>query len=189
MPDVEFGIQSRREDTGEQALMPPPCRVAEPLERRPADAAFGCGHGADESRIVILVGQQAQIAGDILYFAAVEEGLPARDDIGNALGAQLLLDDACLMIAAIEDGVIGKSGAPLETMCGQTRDNPLRFVIAVTAGLHMDRVALPVLGPQFLFEQLGVVGDQGVGGLQDARGGAVVLLQLDHLQTRVIVAQ
>jgi hypothetical protein len=37
-------------------------------------------------------------------------------------------------------------------------------VLAVAAGLDVDRVALAVLGPQLLVEQLGVVGDQGVGG-------------------------
>ena len=105
------------------------------------------------------------------------------------MGAQLLLDDARLMVAAIEDGVIGKLAAPLEAMGGQARGDPFRFVVAVAAGLDLDRVALAVLGPQLLFEQLGVVGDQRVGGLEDARGGSVVLFQLDHLQARIVVLQ
>ena len=94
--------------------------------------------------------------------------MPARDDIGNALRAQLLLDGARLVVAAIEDGVIGEFGAPLEAMRGEARGDPLRLVVAVAAGLDVDRLALAVLGPEPLFEQLGIVGDQRVGGMQDA---------------------
>ena len=51
------------------------------------------------------------------------------------------------------------------------------FVIATD---QVDRFALAAGGPQHLVDALAVVGDQGVGGLQDRGGGAVVLLQLHH---------
>ena len=46
-----------------------------------------------------------------------------------------------------------------------------------------------MLGPQHLVEQFGVVADHGVGRLQDAAGRAIVLLQLHHLERRVIHRQ
>ena len=48
-----------------------------------------------------------------------------------------------------------------------------------------DLIADAVLGPQALVEQLLVVGDDGVGGFQDAARRAVVLLQLDDLELGV----
>lgn len=53
----------------------------------------------------------------------------------------------------------------------------------------MDRLAKAEFAPQLLFKQLGIVGDHAVGGAQDAGGGTVVLLQLDDVQARKILAQ
>ena len=58
----------------------------------------------------------------------------------------------------------------------------LGFLLVVLHAQHLDRVAQAVLGPERLFEQLGIVADHRVGRLQDARGGAVILLQLDDPQ-------
>ena len=50
---------------------------AEHLQGRRADAALGRRRGADEGRIVILVGQQAQVGDDVLDFRLVEKRLAA----------------------------------------------------------------------------------------------------------------
>ena len=63
---------------------------SERLQRRATDAAFGRGDGADESRVVVGVGQQAQVGGDVLDLGLVEERLPTRKQIRNALVAQVL---------------------------------------------------------------------------------------------------
>ena len=49
----------------------------------------------------------------------------------------------------------------------------------IKGGVEADRLALAAFGPQFLTETALVVGDQGVSGLEDASGGAVVLLEAD----------
>jgi hypothetical protein len=91
---------------------------AEHLQSGGADAALGRGRGADEGRIVILVGQQAQIGGDVLDFRLVEEGFATGKQIGNPVIAQILLESPRLMVGAVEDGVIlefaamSRSGAP-----------------------------------------------------------------------------
>ena len=49
----------------------------------------------------------------------------------------------------------------------------------VEGGVEIDRLAVAAIGPQLLAQAPGVVGDQGIGGLEDAGRGAVVLLQAD----------
>ena len=58
----------------------------------------------------------------------------------------------------------------------------LALGILVAGADHADLVAHAHLAPQLLLEGVGVVGDQGVGALEDAAGGAVVLLEHHHLQ-------
>jgi hypothetical protein len=76
---------------------------AERFERARADAAARGGDGADEGEVVVLVRQQAQIGDEVANLGLVEEALPARHDIGDAVVAQLLLDDARLVVAAVQD--------------------------------------------------------------------------------------
>ena len=54
---------------------------------------------------------------------------------------------------------------------------------------HAHRLAVAEGAPQLLLEQLGVGGDHVVGRAQDVTGGAVVLLQRDHLQVGVVLRQ
>src|SRR5690606_36499609 len=49
-----------------------------------------------------------------------------------------------------------------------------------------DALTVGLLGPQALGVLVRVVGDQGIRGAQYAVGAAVVLLQLDHPQRRVV---
>ena len=54
-------------------------------------------------------------------------------------------------------------------------DHVTRFVVLVEGSVQADRLALAAGGPEFLAEATLIVGDQRVGGLEDAGGGAVVL--------------
>jgi hypothetical protein len=103
--------------------------------------------------------------------------------------AQLLLHHPRLMVAAIEDGVVGKGGAVFELVRLQPHHHAFGFVFVVFAGNDLDWIANAEVAPQLLFEQLGVVGDHRVGGAQNARYRAVVLLQLDHFQLGEIFLQ
>ncbi len=109
--------------------------------------------------------------------------------VGDALLAQGGLQLAGLVVAAVEDGVVAVAGGVLETVVQQRRDHPLRLVSGVTGLQHLDGLAAAAVRPQPLLEQVGVVADEVVGGVEDAPAGAVVLLQLDHLQARVVAAQ
>ncbi len=75
--------------------------------------------------------------------------------------------------------------APVEDVPG----DPVGLGVLVAQRRDADRLAVAVIGPQALLEHVGVVGDHRVGGLQNATGGAVVLLQLDHFQVRPVFLQ
>ena len=105
--------------------------AAEFLQRGVADAALGRGDGADEGRVVVGVGDQPQIGDDVLDLGAVEERCAAADGVGNALGAQLFLEGARQMIAAIQDGVVGKPRAMLELVRHQLHHHTLGFVLFI----------------------------------------------------------
>jgi len=56
-----------------------------------------------------------------------------------------------------------------------------RFLRAVPDADHLDLVAFGFLGPQGLAEAAAIMVNQPGGGGENMRGGAVILLQLDHL--------
>lgn len=68
-------------------------------------------------------------------------------------------------------------------------DHVARLVVLVERGVQAQRLAVLAVGPQLLAQASLVVGDQGVGGLEDRRGGTVVLLQADHLGVGEVVAE
>ncbi len=56
----------------------------------------------------------------------------------------------------------------------------------VERGVQIDQLAIANVGPQFLAQATTVIDDQAVGGLEDARCGAVVLLQADDFGVRKV---
>ena len=86
LPEFEQGFELARRDAVREAFLEG-CREqrdmplagvgAEHLQGCRADAALGCRGGADVGRVVVLVGQQAQVGDDVLDLGLVEEGLAA----------------------------------------------------------------------------------------------------------------
>ena len=131
--------------------------------------------------VVVAAVEQAQVGHRVLDLGALEEALAAVDAVGNLLAQQGLFQHPRLGVGAVEDGDL----AALETVLAQRRldrlDYVARLVVLVEGGVQADRLAVAAVGPQLLAEAPVVVGDQRVGGLEDAGGGAVVLLQADQL--------
>ncbi len=69
------------------------------------------------------------------------------------------------------------------------RDHLLGLVLLTAALQYPQLRAGTQLAPEPLFEDMGVVADQLVGGLEDAAAGTVVLFQLDHLQAGEVALQ
>ena len=93
------------------------------------------------------------------------------------------------MVAAIEQGVVLEVGALGELVVQQLRYHAFRFVFLIARLHDPDRVAETQLAPQAFLEDVRVVADQGIGGLEYASGGAVVLFQLDDLEIGEVALQ
>jgi hypothetical protein len=160
--------------------------VAETFQGGGADTPARRGGGADEGGVVVLVGDQAQIGDQVLDFRLVEERLAAGELVGHLGFAQGFLEQPGLVVAAIEDGVVGETGAVLELVGGNAHDHGLRFMAVVAAFHQLHVVAQAQFAPQILFVQARVVGDDAVGGAQDALAGTVVLGEGDDFQARIV---
>jgi hypothetical protein len=86
------------------------------------------------------------------------------------------------MVAPIEDGVILEPGAVHELVAHQLGGDTLRLVLLILGKQHLELHPFVQLGEERLVIDVGVVGDQDVGALEDALLGTVVLLQLDELE-------
>ena len=64
-----------------------------------------------------------------------------------------------------------------------------RFCVFVTRDHDTNRIALFVITPQGFIVDVRIIGDQCIGGFQNGFGRAIVLLQLDQFQARVINRQ
>ena len=90
-----------------------------------------------------------------------------------------MLQHPRLGVGAVQQRDVGAAGA-LPHQGLDLLDDPARLVAVGEGLIHADRLAGAAVGPQALAEALGVVADQGVGGVEDVAVGAVVLLQADH---------
>ena len=63
------------------------------------------------------------------------------------------------------------------------------FVALVGGAEQGDAVALCVVGPYFLLYLLDIFGYNGVGGIDDDLGGAVVLFQFEEVEVGIIAAE
>ncbi|MCY1528504.1 hypothetical protein D9M68_636100 [compost metagenome] len=155
-----------------------------------ADAALGRGGRAQEGRVVVVVDQQAQPGAEVADLGAVEEALAARDLVGNLRAAQRLFERTRHVVGAVEDGEV----APFLVLRARAqaldaRDRALGLVVLVVGIDHAHRFAFAQVAPQRLGKQLGVGADHVVGRAKNGAGGAVVLLQLDDLERRVVDRQ
>ena len=159
------------------------------LQRGGADFAARQVHHPQEGGVLVRIHQQLEVGHDVLDLGTGEERGTARDAIGDAVGHQRLLEDARLMVAPVEDGVILEPGAIHELVAHHLGGDPFRLVLLVLGEQHLDRHPVVELGEERLVEHMGVVGDQYVGAFQNTPLGAIVLLQLDELEAGEILVQ
>ncbi len=131
--------------------------------------------------VVAALVDQAQVGHGVLDFRALEEALAAIDAVGDLLAQQCLFQHPRLGVGAIQDGDFATLDAVLAQGVLDGLDHVARFVVLVEGGVQADQVAIADIGAQFLAQAPLVVGDQRVGGVEDVRRGAVVLLQADDL--------
>ena len=93
------------------------------------------------------------------------------------------------MVAPIEDRVILEPGAVHELVAHQLGGDTLRLVLLILGKQHLELHPLVQLGEERLVVDMGIIGDQDVGALENTPLGAVVLLQLDEPQIGEIFVQ
>ena len=163
--------------------------IVELAQRGVADAALGRGCRAQKRGVVVGVRQQAQIRQHILNLCLVVKTLPARNLIRNPRRAQCVFKQPRLVVAAIQNGKIGKICAVNQLITRDLLGNEFRFVRFALARHHAHHFALAQLRPQRFGEQLWVVGNHLVRHLQNPRGGTIILLQFDDFYLRIILLQ
>jgi hypothetical protein len=107
------------------------------LERARADAARGQVDHALEGRVVVAVGDQAQVGERVLDFLAFEEPQPAVHAIGDACGEQVLFEHPRLSVRAVEDRRVAAVAAARYPVTDPVHDE-LRLVALVVGAIEPD---------------------------------------------------
>ena len=188
-PPGEVLLEPQLEAGGKQALAALIGILPQFFEGSGANLAARQVNHPQEGGVLIRIHQQLEVGHDVLDLGAGEKRGAAGDAVRNPVGHQRLLEDARLMVAPIEDGVILEPGAVHKLVAHHLGGDPLRFVLLVLGEQHLELHPFIQLGEERLVIDVRVVGDQDVGALEDPPLGAVVLLQLDQLEAGEIFAQ
>ena len=143
-----------------------------------ADAPGGGVDDAAEPQIVHGVVQHAEIGQHVLDLRPVKELHAPHHLIGNAVALQGVFQRVGLGIHPVEDGGVPEVPAPVHPH-EDVPGHEVCLVSLVEAGLYRHHVAAAVIRPEGLALAALIVLDDGVGGIQNVLGGAVVLFQSD----------
>ena len=132
-----------------------------------------------------------QVGDGVLDLAPVVEPGAADHLVGDVGPHELLFQHPALGVGAVEDGDVaplqpssGRAGADdglgRAVQAGDLAGDPLGLVDLVVGVVADDRVARALVGPQLLGLAGDVVGDDGVGGVEDGLRRPVVLLEQHH---------
>ncbi len=144
-----------------------------------AEGAGGDVDDAFEGNVVIGVGNHAQIGEDVLDFLAGVKLGAAGDLVGDGLLHQRVFEDAGEGIDAVEDSDFIPTEVVVVVLLFDAADDFGGFLVFVVAAEYLDFWTNFIIGPEVFLFALGVVGDEGGGGLEDHLGGAIVLLEED----------
>ena len=94
------------------------------------------------------------------------------------------------MVATVQNRKIGQFDFRVAVFGKQNAvGHGIGFVFFVFTRQHLHHIAQTVFAPQLFLKQFGIVADDLVGNAQDARAGAVILLQFNHFQIGIILLQ
>ena len=119
----------------------------------------------------------------------LEKAGAAADFVRQAEFAQLLFEGACLEVAAVEDGEIAVFFVVADFAQVDVLHDLFGFGFVAARADDVYALACRQLRPEFFFDDVRVVGNQGVGGGEDLLVAAVVLFQFDGFQRRVVFVQ
>jgi hypothetical protein len=176
-PPAPADLRNRRVQAAVGGLRP----VLQGFEAARADAARREIDDTGECRVVVGVGDQAQVGQRMLYLGALEEAQAAIDAVGQAGIEQRVFQRPRLRVAAVEQGDFG-TGVAVALQGLDLFDDPARLVALAVGLMDADRLAAAGLGPQVLAQARGIVLDDGIGRVEDVAVGTVVLFQADQVR-------
>ena len=135
-----------------------------------------------EGGIVVPVGNKTQVGQRILDLGALEEPQSAINPVGDLRGEQRLFENPGLRVGPVQHR---RLVAPMSSheVFADAVDHEVRFVVFVERGIERDGFPGLAFGPQILSHPHRVVGDDGVGGVEDVAGRPVVLFQAHQTGT------
>ena len=149
------------------------------LDARRADAAPRLVDRASQRDRVGRVVERLQVRHRVLDLGALVEAGAADHLVGNAVSHEQVLEDARLRVRPVEDCDVSRGDALVEQPANARSDEACLGLLVLHLD-HADRLALAEVGPEALLEPVRVVCDDGVRGVEDPLGRAVVLLEPDH---------
>ncbi len=152
----------------------------QPGHRGVADAALGDVDDAPGGDLVVGVGQQPDEREDVLDLPAVVELGPTHHLVGDAAELHRRLEREALRVGAVEDGAITPRQAGRRMQAQDLAGDPVRLVALVLGAVARDGSAAVADGEELLGLAADVVGNDGVGGVEDRLGRAEVLLEHDR---------
>ena len=149
-----------------------------------ANATLRAGHGAQKSRVVIVVHPQAKPRTQILDFCTVKKALTARDLVRNLRAPQSFFKRFGHVIGAVQNGELfvvavlhtAGSGGCACTQRLNASHHPVGLVFFVVSIHHPNRFALTQFRKKFFRVKLGIGLNHIVGRSQNGAGRSVVLL-------------
>ncbi|MPN25586.1 hypothetical protein SDC9_172998 [bioreactor metagenome] len=151
------------------------------MQRGGADFTLWRIHNTQERAVIIRIGQHPQIGQQVFNFRTREERRSTGDFVGDPVLHEEFFEYSRLVVAAIQNGVIFVFRFIYKVMGDEFPGHPLGFVLLIIRTQNFEFRAISQLGKKPFFKDVRVIGNEDVRRLQDPPGGAVVLLQLDHL--------
>ena len=153
-------------------------RLLQARDRGVADAAPRHVEGALQGHRVRRVLHRLQVGHDVAHLAPLVEARAAHDLVRDVVAPERVLEGARLRVGAVEDRHVAPAPTLPHPLVHELRHaQPL--LLLVLARQEPEGLAPRARRPELLARAAPVVGDEVVGGLEDGRRGAVVLLQLE----------
>ena len=155
------------------------------FHRSRADAARRAVDDPSQAQIIGRRGNEAQIRQHVLDLGPVEEAGAADDAVGDAAALEGVFKLVGLGVHAVEHRMIPPVCPP--PVGGQDLRGDILGLVPLVVGEVMGQQLSPVLVcPELFALALEVVGDDGVGRVQDMGGAAVILLESDDAAAPVL---
>ena len=177
-------------------------RRAQHLDRPLADRARRHVDDPLEADAVGVRAQDAQVGQGVLDLAPGVEPGPADELVADAVAQERFLDRPGLGVHPVHHrdlarpepdvllvGPPGQRAGPATDQALDLAGDPLGLLLLVVGLEPLDPDPAGVLRPELLVLARAVARDDGVGGIEDQLGRAVVLLELDHRRVRPVALE